>query len=316
MQKILIDCDPGHDDAVALILATRARELDILGVTVVAGNSVIKNTTRNALDILAFADAADIPVYAGCSSPLKRPLYNNSGIRIHGQNGLGNRKLDVPTGEVQHMHAADFIVQTLYKAEEKITLVCLGPLTNIAQAFLKAPDCKEKVAKIVIMGGAVYAPGNVNSAAEFNFFVDPEAAKIVINSGCEIYLHTLDVTMKALFNKEEIERLEEHDRGKLSRLVGGLLWLYAGNYEKELGIFACPVHDAVCIGAMLRPELLTYERVCMDISTEGITAGESVVDYSGEWGRKENVHLATTIDSQEFVNLVTQAIEKPRGTFV
>ncbi|MEA5003172.1 MAG: nucleoside hydrolase, partial [Christensenella sp.] len=219
MQKILIDCDPGHDDAVALALATRAKEFDIVGVSVVAGNSILKNTVRNALDILAFADAADIAVYAGSSSPLKRPLYNNSGVKIHGENGLGNQKIDVHAGKVQSMHATDFIVQTLSRTTEKITLVCLGPLTNIAQAFLKAPDCKDNVERIVIMGGAVYAPGNVNSATEFNFFVDPEAAKIVIGSGCEIYLHTLDITMKALFNKEEIERLEEHDRGKLSRLV-------------------------------------------------------------------------------------------------
>ncbi|WP_066646699.1 nucleoside hydrolase [Christensenella timonensis] len=316
MQKILIDCDPGHDDAVALILATRARELDILGVTVVAGNSVLENTLRNALDVLAFADAADIPVYAGASSPLKRPLYNNSGVKIHGENGLGNQKIDVHAGKVQDMHAMDFIVQTLKGAEEKITLVCLGPLTNIAQAFLKDPACKENVEKIVIMGGAVYAPGNVNSAAEFNFFIDPEAAKIVINSGCRIYLNTLDITMKALFNKEEIERLEEHDRGKLSRLTGGLLWLYAGNYEEELGIFACPVHDAVCIGTLLRPELVGYEKVCMDVSTQGITAGESVVDFSGGWGRKENVWLGRSIDTREFVNMVTQATSQARGEFV
>lgn len=316
MRKIIIDCDPGHDDAVALILATRAKKLHILGVTAVAGNSILKNTACNALDVLAFADAEEIPVYAGCSSPLKRPLHNNSGVKVHGINGLGNKKIGTSTRRPEKMHATDFITETLRKAEEKITLVCLGPLTNIAQAFLKEPACKENVESIVIMGGAVYAPGNVNSAAEFNFFVDPEAAQIVINSGCKIYLNALDVTMKALFYKADIERLEEHERGKLSRLVGGLLWLYAGTYEEEMGFFACPVHDAVCIAALLRPELVSYEQVCMDVSTQGITAGESVVDFSGAWDRKPNVWLGKKIDSQGFVKLVTQAISAPRGSFV
>lgn len=316
MRNIIIDCDPGHDDAVALILATRAKELNILGVTAVAGNSILENTVHNALDILAFADAEDIPVYAGCSGPLKRPLRNDSGVKIHGINGLGNKKIDVHARKPESMHAPDFIAGTLRRSEEKVTLVCLGPLTNIAQAFLKEPACKENVDRIVIMGGAVYAPGNVNSAAEFNFFVDPEAAQIVINSGCEIYLCALDVTMKALFYKEDIERLEEHERGKLSRLVGGLLWLYAGTYEEEMGFFACPVHDAVCIGSLLRPGLVEYEKVCMDVSTQGITAGESVVDFSGAWGRKPNVWLAKKIDSKGFVKLMTEAVMQPRGFFV
>lgn len=305
--KVIIDCDPGHDDAVALILATRADHIDILGVTVVAGNSTLKNTLRNALDVLAFADAGEIPVFAGCTKPLKKVLENESGEQIHGANGLGNQIFELKTREAEHEHAVDYLVRTLLEAKEKITLVCLGPLTNIAAAFMRVPACADNVERLVIMGGAVCVPGNVTPAAEFNFYSDPDAAKIVIESGCGIYLNPLDVTMKALFFREDINRLKE-GVSKLSKLVGGLLELYAGNYQKGLGFYACPVHDAVCIGMLMDPSLVTYEKTRIQIITDGAEAGKS----APVCGDGNKVWYGNQIDRESFVRLVEEACLKPR----
>lgn len=306
--KVIIDCDPGHDDAAALVLATRAAQIDLLGVTVVAGNSTLENTVRNALNVLAFAGAGDVPVYAGCEKPLERELANTSGAQIHGADGLGDQKFEQETREAEQEHAVDYLVRTLRGAKEKITLVCLGPLTNIASAFRKASECRENVERLIIMGGAVRVPGNVTRAAEFNFYIDPEAAKIVLGSGCEIYLNPLDITMKALFYREDIEALRGREN-KLSRFVGGLLALYAGNYTKELGFYACPVHDAVCVGVLMEPALVRYEKTHMEVETDGPDAGRSAPDRAE--GRP--VWYGSEIDRAGFVRLVEETVLKPRA---
>ncbi|MBC5647955.1 nucleoside hydrolase [Christensenella tenuis] len=302
-RKIIIDCDPGHDDAVALVLATLAPELELMGVTVVAGNSSLKNTVRNALHVLAFAGANTIPVYAGCVKPLERQLLNQSGEEIHGEDGLGNYRFDVEAALPQRKHAVDYLIETLRAAEKPITLVCLGPLTNIAAVFERCPECKQNVDCLVIMGGAVRVPGNVTPAAEFNFYVDPEAAKIVLESGCNIYLHPLDATMQALFKRKDIEMLE-YAEDKLANFVGSLLALYAGTYEKELGFYACPVHDALCIGALIQPSLVEYENAAIDVVTEGEMAGKCLIDTS----RTGSVWFATKIDSRGFVRIVEETV--------
>lgn len=306
--RVIIDCDPGHDDAVALILATRAENIELLGVTVVAGNSTLENTVRNALDILAFADAGDIPVYAGCERPLNKELNNASGEEIHGVNGLGNHSFDLRTRPPEQEHAVDYLIRMLRAAEEKITLVCLGPLTNIAAAFSRAPDCAAHVERFIIMGGAVRVAGNVTPAAEFNFYIDPDAAKCVLESGCGIYLNPLDVTMRALFYEKDIDELEGRDN-RLSKLVGELLRLYAENYAKELGFYACPLHDALCIGVLMEPQLVTYEKTRLDVITQGQAAGKSVPDCAAG----AEVWYGAKIDAAGFVRLVKEAVLAPRA---
>ncbi len=301
--RVIIDCDPGHDDAVALILATRAANIELLGVSVVAGNSTLENTVRNALDILAFAGAGDIAVYAGCTKPSNKELNNASGEEIHGANGLGNYSFDLQTRPPEAEHAVDYLIRTLLTAEEKITLVCLGPLTNIAAAFSRAPECAERVKRLIIMGGAVRVAGNVTPAAEFNFYTDPDAARYVLKSGCEIYLNPLDVTMRALFYEKDIDELEGRDN-RLSKLVGGLLKLYAENYTKELGFYACPLHDALCIGVLMEPQLVTYERTRMDVITKGRDAGKSVPDSA----TGVEVWYGAKIDAAGFVRLVKETV--------
>lgn len=301
-RNIIIDCDPGHDDAVALVLAARAAGLALMGVTVVAGNSGLANTVRNALNILAFAGAKDVPVYAGCGKPLERELLNQSGERIHGKDGLGDYRFDAEAERPQEKNAVDYLAETLNAAKEKVTLVCLGPLTNIAAAFRQCPECRRNVECLVIMGGAVYVPGNVTPAAEFNFYVDPEAAEIVMSSGCKIYLHPLDVTMRALFGKEEIEALR-CSTSRLAQFVGSLLALYAGTYERELGFYACPVHDALCIGVLVEPTLVEYENTAIGVLTAGEMAGKCMPGAAGG-----NTWFGTKIDSGRFVKLVTDMV--------
>lgn len=304
--KVIIDCDPGHDDAVALVLATRA-DIELLGVSVVAGNSTLSHTVRNALNVLAFAGAGDVPVYAGCEKPLRHALQNASGEQIHGADGLGNWNFETPTRQPEDEHAVDFLIRTLRDTSEKITLVCLGPLTNIATAFTRAPECKQRVERLIMMGGAVRVSGNVTPTAEFNFYSDPDAAKIVMESGCELCLIPLDVTMKALFYKEDIARLKEADN-ELSQFVGGLLSLYADNYTKELGFYACPVHDALCVCVLMEQGLLRYEETKIEIVTDGAETGKSTPDR----GKGACVRYGSDIDREAFVALIERAVLKPR----
>lgn len=311
MKKIIIDCDPGHDDAIALLLASRADDIRIVGVTAVAGNSELDNTTRNARKILDYAGAYDVPVYAGCSAPMMRNLYRLTGAIIHGEDGLGGPSIPGPVTPVEQEHGVDFIIRALRESDEKIILVPTGPLTNIAMALIKAPDIKEKIEKIVIMGGAVTDPGNITSAAEFNIFVDPEAAKIVFASGCGVYLNTLDISMKAVFYEEDIERLRAQG-DKISSIVAQLLDFFAATHLKHFGFKACPIHDALCIGVLIDESLIQYKKVFLDISVnDPLTLGETVADLWGITGNKPNCCISMKVDREKFVQMITEYMKKP-----
>ncbi len=302
MKNILIDCDPGHDDAIALLMAAKSEELNLLGVTTVAGNCPLDDATRNALDVLDYADAAYVPVYAGCGKPLMREPYYAP--QIHGKRGLGGYDLPAATAKAREGHAVDFIVNTLRNAEEQVTVVAIGPLTNIAMAFSIAPDIKDKIDKLVIMGGAVRAPGNVTSAAEFNCYCDPEAAKIVLESGCDTWLVALDVTMQALVYGEEIAKLKKSG-SKTGRMAGGLLDHYWARYqESDPGIKGCPVHDALCIGWLMDQTLVEFEQVHIDVSIDSLTRGETVSDINGRLGLVPNIHLSKTVDRDRFSQMI------------
>ena len=311
MHKIIIDCDPGHDDAIALLLATRAAGLKLLGVTTVAGNSLLSHTTRNARRTLDFAGAADVDVFAGCEKPLMRDLFRLTGTAIHGADGLGDSLLPEAATPIGREHAVDFMIRTLRESEDKVVLVPTGPLTNVALALIKAPDIKEKIDRLVIMGGAVYEAGNITTAAEFNFYVDPEAARIVLHSGCEIYLNTLDATMKALFFDADIAALR--DQGdKLSGLAASLLDFYADAHAAHFGIKTCPVHDALCVGVLMDDTLVKYEHTYVDVSLEGpLTLGETVADPWGITGNAPNCHISVSMEREKFVTMIADHLKKP-----
>lgn len=311
MKKIIIDCDPGHDDAIALLLASRAEDIKILGVTTVAGNSELENTTRNARKILDYADVFDVPVYAGCKTPLMRSLYRLTGAIIHGADGLGGPNIPAPVTPIEKEHGVDYIIRALRESDEKVILVPTGPLTNIAMAFIKAPDIKEKIEKIVIMGGAVVDPGNITSAAEFNIFVDPEAAKIVFSSGCNIYLNTLDISMKAVFNETDIENLRAQG-DKISDIVAQLLDFFASTHVNHFGFKACPIHDALCIGVLIDDSLIEFQKTYLDVSVnDPLTLGETVADLWGITGNEPNCYISTKVDREKFVKMITEHMKKP-----
>ena len=311
MRKIIMDCDPGHDDAIALLLASRSDDLKILGVTTVAGNSELENTTRNARKILDYADVTDVDVYPGCEKPMMRSLYRLTGAIIHGEDGLGGPKIPDPITPVKEEHGVDFMIRTLRESDEKITLIPTGPLTNIAMALIKAPDIKEKIDRIIIMGGAVMDPGNITSAAEFNIYVDPEAAKIVFASGCNIYLNTLDVSMKAVFYEEDIEALRVQG-DKVSDIVAQLLDFFASTHVKHFGFKACPIHDALCVGVLIDENLIEYQKTFLDISVQDpLTLGETVADLCGITGNEPNCYISTKVDQKLFVKMIQEHMKKP-----
>lgn len=310
MKKIIMDCDPGHDDAIALLLAAHSEDIQILGVTTVAGNSELANTTRNARKILDYAGVIDVGVYPGCDRPIMRNLYRFTGVIIHGEDGLGGPKIPEPVTPIETEHGVDYIIRTLRESKEKIILIPTGPLTNIAAAFIKAPDIKEKVEKIIIMGGAVMDAGNVTSAAEFNIFVDPEAAKIVFASGCNIYLNTLDISMKAVFYEEDIEALRSQG-DKISDIVAQLLDFFASTHVAHFGFKACPIHDALCIGVLIDEALIEYEHTFMDVSVnDPLTLGETVADLWGVTGNEKNCYISTKVNRELFVKMIQEHIKK------
>lgn len=311
MRKIIMDCDPGHDDAIALLLASRSDDLKILGVTTVAGNSELENTTKNARKILDYAGVTDVDVYPGCDKPMMRSLYRLTGAIIHGEDGLGGPKIPEPITPVKEEHGVDFIIRTLRESDEKITLIPTGPLTNIAMALIKAPDIKEKIDRIIIMGGAVMDPGNITSAAEFNIYVDPEAAKIVFASGCNIYLNTLDISMKAVFYEEDIGALRAQG-DKVSDIVARLLDFFASTHVKHFGFKACPVHDALCVGVLIDENLIEYQKTFLDISVnDPLTLGETVADLWGITGNEPNCYISTKVDQKLFVKMIQEHMKKP-----
>jgi inosine-uridine nucleoside N-ribohydrolase len=309
MKKVIIDCDPGHDDAIALLLAAKSEELKLVGVTTVAGNSELHNTTRNARKILDYAGYREIPVYSGCNRPMMRDLFRLTGAIIHGEDGLGGPDIPAPVTPIQEEHAVDYLIRTLKDSDDRIILIVTGPMTNIAVALQKAPEIKDKIDRIIMMGGAVIEPGNITSAAEFNIFVDPEAAKIVINSGCELYLVTLDVTMKAVFNEDDIETLRS--QGDKFRPSWHRCWILRRDPCETFGFKACPIHDALCVGILIDDSLVEFKKTHVDISLhDPLTLGETVADLWEITGNKPNCHISMKVDREKFVKMICDHMKK------
>jgi purine nucleosidase len=253
-RKIIIDTDPGQDDAVAILLALASpEELEVLGIATVAGNVDLTKTTTNARKIVELADRADIPIHAGAEQPLSRALVTAE--HVHGKTGLDGPELPEPKIKTRDTHGTDFIIETLRAAEPgTITLCTLGPLTNVATALSKAPDIAGRIGEIVMMGGAYFEVGNITPTAEFNIFVDPEAADMVMRSGIPITMHPLDVTHRALTTKARLDRI-----GSLGNASGAAVAAMLSFSEKfdveKYGSEGAPLHDPCVIAYLLKPEL-------------------------------------------------------------
>ncbi|MCD6397557.1 MAG: nucleoside hydrolase [Spirochaetaceae bacterium] len=306
MTRIIIDCDPGHDDMMAIMLATASDKIDLLGITTVAGNQTGDKTFENALRILTLINE-EFPVARGADKPLLRELV--TAPQFHGQSGLDGAELPEPGIKHLNIDAVDFIINMLNESIEKITLVPTGPLTNIAMVLLKNPEIKNKIERIVLMGGGMH-DSNVTPAAEFNIYVDPEAAKIVFESGVPITMVGLDVTNKALMSFEEIEGIIS-DNGRISSKVGPLLKFFANANKKIFGLNGAPIHDALAIAAVIDPSVIItkFLNVQVEVSSE-LTRGATVVDIYGATGKNPNADVALEVDTPRFVGFMLDSIKK------
>ena len=306
MKKVLIDCDPGHDDMIALMLACASDKLEVLGVTTVAGNQEGEKTFNNALKILTLIDRKDVPVARGFDKPILRELV--TAPEIHGVSGLDGADLPIPEVRPSNLHAVDFIINALLESDEKLYLIPTGPLTNIGVALLREPRIKEKIERIVLMGGAVF-DSNVTPAAEFNIYVDPEAAKIVFESGLPLTMVGLDVTNKAIFSFKDIDRLEKFN-GKVSKVVAPLLRFFAKTNHEFFGFKGAPLHDALAVSYVIDNTILDTKFLHVDIETYGqFTRGQTVVDIYGVTKKVLNAEVALGLDVDKFKDFIFRAIK-------
>ncbi len=297
---ILLDCDPGHDDAIALLLALASPELELRGVTTVAGNQTLEKTTANAIRVLEFAGHADTPVAAGADRPLVRePFFAGY---VHGDTGLDGPDLPPPQGEPVNRHAADFLADKIREADGALTLVPTGPLTNVALLLALHPDARPE--RIVLMGGAI-AEGNVTPAAEFNIWWDPEAAARVFASDIDVTMVGLDVTHKALFSTAHIGRLT----GRAGEMVTELLRFYDRFHREVYGFDGSPIHDAVAVAQVMRPDLVETKHLNVEIDIESeLCRGRTVVDLWRRTEREPNAHVGVEIDANGFLELLVERI--------
>ena len=306
---VILDCDPGHDDALAITLALARPELEVLGITTVGGNAPLAATTRNALRILALLGRTEVPVAAGAVQPLIRAL--ETAPEVHGVSGLDGADLPEPATAPRPEGALEFLRATLAAAPAPVTLIPTGPLTNIALLLRTYPEAAAKIAHISLMGGGMRA-GNWTPAAEFNIWVDPEAARIVFRSGLPITMSGLDVTHKALFGLPEIARLDAIGT-RVGRVFADLMRFFTRFHLERYGTADTPIHDAVAVAVVATPYLVGTRRYHVDVETSGdITRGRTVVDDRGVPGQPPNVEVALDIDRGAFADLVIEAVASYR----
>jgi inosine-uridine nucleoside N-ribohydrolase len=295
---ILLDCDPGHDDAIAILLALASDELELLGITTVAGNQTLEKTTANAIRVLELAGRGEIPVAAGADRPLVREP--RVAANVHGETGLDGPDLPPPRAQPSGEHAVDFLAGRIAGT----TLVATGPLTNVALLLARHPAARPE--RIVLMGGAI-AEGNVTPAAEFNIWADPEAAARVFASGIDVTMVGLDVTHQALVTPARTDQLRES--GRIGEVVAQLLDFYGVFHREVYGFNGSPIHDAVAVAQVIDPTLLETRHLNVQVDTASeLCRGRTVVDLWRRTGLEPNAHVATGIDSERFLTLLQQRL--------
>ena len=309
-RDIIIDTDPGQDDAAAILLALASpEEINVLGITAVAGNVPLPLTQKNARIVCELAGKVDVPVFAGCDAPIARKLVTAE--HVHGKTGLDGPTLPDPTMPLQDQHAVDFIIETLReKPSGTVTLCPLGPLTNIATALQRAPDITERVQEIVLMGGAYFEVGNITPAAEFNIYVDPEAAEIVMASGVPLVMMPLDVTHKALTNRARVDAFRQ-----MGTEVGNMVAAWTDFFERfdkeKYGSEGAPLHDPCVIAYLLKPELFKGRKVNVMVETgSDLTLGMTVADWWGVTDRTPNAMFMGDVDADGFFTLLTERLAR------
>ncbi|MCV9962447.1 nucleoside hydrolase [Pararhizobium sp. BT-229] len=309
-RKIIIDTDPGQDDAAAIMLALGSPdELDVLGITAVAGNVPVALTSRNVRVICELCNRRDVKVFAGADRPLVRQLVTAE--HVHGKTGLDGPMVDEPTMPLQPQHAVDFIIETLLAEEPgTVTLCTLGALTNIALALNKAPEIAPRVRELVMMGGGFFEGGNITPAAEFNIYVDPDAADIVFKSGIPIVMMPLDVTHRVLTYKARVEKIKAIGSPAAVAMAEMLEFFERFDIEKY-GSDGGPLHDPTVIAYLLRPDLFKGRDCNVEIETKSdLTVGMTVVDWWQVTQRKHNAKVMREVDDQGFFDLLTERLAR------
>ncbi|MDY0095818.1 MAG: nucleoside hydrolase [Candidatus Vecturithrix sp.] len=305
-KKVIIDCDPGHDDAAAIILAARSPELELIGITCVAGNVEVEKTSMNALKLCGLAGIRKVPVVRGMAKPMFSELQTASAV--HGKSGLDGVILPPTDLQLYPGHAVDFLVETLLASNNDITLIPTAPLTNIAMAMLREPRIIPRVAQIVLMGGAM-GLGNVTPSAEFNIYTDPEAAKVVFESGAPIVMVGLDATHKAPLRQEHLNLISRHGT-PVSVALTSMFRFYLGAVE-QFGIpeYAA-LHDACAVASVCDPSLLKTQLMRVDIEIKGeLTRGRTVCDPYLAQGKPPNVHVGVDFDAERFFAMLIERLK-------
>jgi pyrimidine-specific ribonucleoside hydrolase len=306
-RPVILDCDPGHDDALAILLACASPELEVLGVTTVAGNAGLANTTRNALRVLALLGRTDVPVAAGADVPLVRAP--NIQPVFHGESGLDGADLPEPAVAARSEAAVELMASLVRASDARVTLVPTGPMTNIG-LFLRAfPSLRDRIGAISLMGGSL-GTGNTTASAEFNVWQDPEAAAIVFESGIPILMEGLDVTHQALVLPPDVARLEALGN-RTGRIFADLMRFFAIHHRNRYGWDGPPIHDAVAVGVLVAPWLVERRRMRVDVEIgSGLTRGRTVADEEGIAGRPPNAEVGVRLDREAFMDLVIDAVAR------
>ena len=308
-RKIIIDTDPGQDDAVAILLALASHELEVLGVVAVAGNVGLHHNANNARKVVALAGRSDIPVYAGCARPIKRTLVTAE--HVHGETGLDGPELPDPIVPLQEQHGVDYIIYTLMREPSgTVTLATLGPLTNIAMALIKQPAIAERIAEIVMMGGAYFEVGNITPAAEFNIYVDPEAADVVLRSGVPITMQPLDVTHQIQSTPARLAAILA--LGNKSGAAVHAMLSFSETFDlRKYGWEGAPLHDPTVIAYMLQPDLFEGRHCNVTIETGSeLTLGMTVTDYWQVTGKVRNATYMRHGNAEGFFKLLTDRLAR------
>jgi len=306
-KRIIIDTDPGVDDALAFLLALASPGIQLEALTTTQGNVTLETATRNALSILELANASHIPVAAGSMLPLVQPL--RASAYVHGESGIGNSKLPAPKNKPLEGHAVDYLISRVLAEPGELSIFPIGPLTNIAMAIRKEPKFAKAVKELVIMGGAIQENGNITPLAEFNIFVDPHAAHIVFHAGIPITLIPLDVTHKCLLKQEHINRLLKI-KSPISLFIKEAVEVYM-KFSYERGFAGSALHDPLTLATIIAPELLTLKEYFVDVDhSGGVSMGKTFADVFGVTKKPANMKVAMVVRGEDFIELFVQKMEE------
>ena len=308
MKRILLDTDPGIDDSLAILLALASPEISLEGLSIVHGNCSLEQATINALSILELANATHIPVAVGCELPLVQPSL--LAPETHGNTGLGYAKLSEPRTQPTRRHGCDFLIEQIMSAPGEVTLVAIGPLTNIALAIRHEPRIAQSLKELIIMGGAIRHEGNTTALAEFNTYADPHAAHIVYHAGIPTTLVPLDVTYQCVLTQGDVDRLLRLD-SPLTRFIADATRFYMEFHDEYQGVQGCVINDPLALALTFAPELCEYQDLPVDVDISGgVSLGKTIGDFYNYNQKPANMKVALGVHPRDFIELFLERMEK------